>query len=62
MKDQELIDWIKQVKNNDRMPADTNQRMLRIIQILVESMHNPTVTIEPKRKPGRPKLSLNKTA
>jgi hypothetical protein len=52
MKDQELIDWIKQVKNNDKMPADTNQRMLRIIQILVERT-------EPKKQ-GRPKLSLNK--
>jgi len=59
MNDKELIEWIKQVKNNDRMPADTNQRMTRLIQILIDRTEPQD---EPKRKPGRPKLSLNKTA
>ena len=56
MNDQELIDWIKKLDNLDRMPADTNQRMTRLIQMLVNKAY-PV-----KGKPGRPKLHLNKTA
>lgn len=56
MNDQELIDWIKGLKNNDNVPKDTNQRMTRLIQMLVNKAY-PV-----KGKPGRPKLHLNKTA
>ena len=54
MNDKELIEWIKQVKPGENMPADTGPRITRLIQILVDRT-------EPKKQ-GRPKLTLNKTA
>ena len=56
MNDQELIDWIKGLENNNKVPVDMNQRMTRLIQMLVNKAY-PV-----KGKPGRPKLHLNKTA
>ena len=64
MTDQELIDWIKQVKPGYDMPTDTGPRLTRLIQILVNHMEDNLQMIKQpvQRKPGRPKLSLNKTA
>ena len=36
MTDQELIEWIKGLKDNNNMPQDTSWRMIRLMQILVD--------------------------
>ena len=64
MNDKELIEWIKQVEPGEKVPSDTGPRVLRVVQILIDRIETLEANgvIEPKRKPGRPKLSLNKTA
>ena len=64
MTDDELIEWIKQVNPGEQVPKDTGPRVLRLLQTLVERLEviEANGVIETKRKPGRPKLSLNKTA
>ena len=56
MTDQELIDWIKGVKDNDTMPADTNQRMTRLIQILINRTDK-----EDSRSPATPSKAKRST-